>query len=387
MLENRNIIVFADDWGRHPSTMQHIGKVLSEKNRLLWVGSLGLRRPELGLKDFKRLYEKFRKIISPSKNETDKEETPNVIEIHPFVLPFHDNKIIHVINNFLLLRILKSKMKKLNFLEPVIITSSPIMYALFGKLGERSSHYICLDDYSLFNGAFHSLIQFEKYTLDKVNSSFSVSKPLLLSRLPKSGINNFLPQGVDLNHFTPKRKNSIQRFKGMKSPIIGFFGLISEWVDLEIIIHLAKTLPDYSIVLIGDTVIDTSVLKQFPNINFTGKVSYELLPEYASEFSVGIIPFKINDLTKAVNPLKLIEYLALGLPVVTTPMDEVIQFKDYICIAKEKEEFVQMVKNEILSDSDSKREQRRKMASNYSWDSITHELGKIILSTEKGTTN
>ncbi len=383
-LENRNILVFADDFGRHPSTVQHLGKVLAKNNRLMWIGSLALRKPTYKPHDIKRLIEKFKKIFLVRAFGEFPKQTDNVLEVHPFVLPFHDIKIIRTINDFLLVRTLKKKIKQNNFHVPILISSSPIMYGLLGKLGETSSHYFCLDDYSLFKGAFQSLIELENKLLEKVDSSFSVSMQLLKTRIPKSGINNFLPQGVDIDHFSNINKTYAAKMGRIKKPIIGFFGLISEWVDLKIIDSLAKDYPDCSIVILGDASVDISSLRTHPNVHLLGKVPYDELPSYASRFDVGIIPFKINELTAAVNPLKLIEYLALGLPVVTTPMHEVEKFKDYIYIANDLNEFTKMVEVAIKNDTEKMKEERKKVITHYSWEMIAEAIGKIILEVEKG---
>ncbi|MDP3149542.1 MAG: glycosyltransferase [Ignavibacteria bacterium] len=383
ILENRNIIVFADDWGRHPSTMQHLGKVLAKNNRLMWVGSLALRKLTFNFRDFKRLIEKFRKIFSKNSVSEVKEKISNILEVHPFVLPFHDVKVIRFLNKMLLFRFLNKIIILNHFHNPIVISSSPIIYSLLGKLGETSSHYICLDDYSLFSGAFKSLIELEKRVLEKVDSSFSVSKPLLETRVPKSGVNNFLPQGVEVEHFSKVNVKNAEKLSDIKKPIIGFFGLISEWVNIEILSSLAKTFPNCSIVLIGDAAVEVSQLRKYSNIYLLGKVPYTELPSYASNFDVGIIPFKINELTAAVNPLKLIEYLALGLPVVTTPMCEVEKFKEYIYIANDSIEFNNMVALAIKNDTMEMKEKRKKIVLNYSWEVITDGIGKVILEVEK----
>jgi len=121
VLENRNIIVFADDWGRHPSTMQHLGKVLAKNNRLMWVGSLALRKPAFNFQDFNRLMEKFRKIFSRLSVTEMKEKTNNALEVHPFILPFHDVKVVRLLNNMLLTRFLKKKIRLNHFHNPIVV--------------------------------------------------------------------------------------------------------------------------------------------------------------------------------------------------------------------------------------------------------------------------
>jgi glycosyltransferase involved in cell wall biosynthesis len=106
-------------------------------------------------------------------------------------------------------------------------------------------------------------------------------------------------------------------------PILGFFGLIAEWVDLDLIAHLAARFPKGSVVLLGKATVDLSGLARFPNIHLFGRKPYADLPAYGKGFDVALMPFVVNELTLNANPLKVREYLAAGLPVVSTPIPEV----------------------------------------------------------------
>ena len=94
--------------------------------------------------------------------------------------------------------------------------------------------------------------------------------------------------------------------------MVGFFGLLNSWLDLEVIRDSALLNPEMSYIIIGPSQLPDSQLPKAPNLHYLGAVPYEKLPEYAVFFDVALIPFKINDLTIAVNPLKLMEYFALG---------------------------------------------------------------------------
>ena len=184
MITNRNIIIFSDDWGRYPSTMQHIGKILAGENRILWIGSLGLRKPNLNLKDLIRAFEKLKKFFNRKVND---EKFPSILQYHPFLIPLHDIKIVRWLNQLLIRAQMKRVLRLNNFSHPLLLSSSPIVGDLVNNLGETSSHYFCLDDYSLFDGAFKSLLKLEKELLNVVDSSFSVSEVLCKSKVPKSG--------------------------------------------------------------------------------------------------------------------------------------------------------------------------------------------------------
>jgi len=144
---------------------------------------------------------------------------------------------------------------------------------------------------------------------------------------------------------------------------LGFFGLIREWVDLELLASVARRRPDWHIVLLGDSTIDLSPYQNLPNIHFLGRKRYEELPAYCKQFDVGLIPFKVNELTRAVNPIKLREYLAAGLPVVSTPLPEISLLKKRcVYVADTADGFIEAVELALAVSSKERFEQSLAMA-------------------------
>ncbi len=384
MLNNRNILFFADDWGRHPSTMQHIGKILAVSNKIVWVGSLAHRRPTIHLSDIQRIFGKLKKIFLS--HEQDISPDIPVIEKHFFIIPFHDTFGVQKINAFLLRLQIRKLVKENNFENFVIISNTPLIADILGTLGESSSHYLCLDDYSFFEGAFQSLISMETRMLEKVSTAHYVSEVLQNSRPVRSGLGYFLPQGVDTEHFkkmTPARE--VESFIGKK--VIGFFGLVAEYIDIALIKRCAQRYPDYEFLIIGGKTIDLSMWNECPNIHYLGRISYDELPAYASCFSVGIIPFMVNELTVASNPLKLLEYFSLGISVVSTNLPEVERFNDAAFVAKTYDEFVLMIEQAVHDDSPTRIEKRLQLAKNHSWQKIAENLSSIIIKAELSSGN
>ncbi|MCX6149371.1 MAG: glycosyltransferase [Ignavibacteriales bacterium] len=380
MISNRDIIIFGDDWGRFPSTIQHIGKVLSKTNRILWIGSLGLRKPELKLKDLKRVFEKVSNLFERKNIESEK--LP-VIELHPFVLPFHDFEFVRKLNKKFIISSIRKKISELKFQNPILITSSPIIADLIGEFNESSAHYFCLDDYTLFDGAFKSLLILEKQLLGKVDSCFSISDVLMKSRIPKSGKSYFLPQGVESGHFTSASIEIPNEIKNLKKPVIGFFGLLAPWINIDLICKSACNYPEYTFLIIGKPATDISQFDEIKNLKFVGEIPYKELPAYAKVFDVGLIPFKVNELTIAANPIKLLEYLSMGIPVVSTDLPEAAKFKDYIFIAKDDKEFINQIQTAVLDNQPIRNKARMIEAEKYSWQSITENISKSILEIEK----
>ena len=270
-----------------------------------------------------------------------------------------------------------STVKKMGMHDPILITSNPIIGELIGTLGEKSSHYICLDDFTLFEGAFRCIESLEKILLTRIDSCFSVSANLLRTRRALSGENHFLPQGVDTKHFT-STGDIDARINMLPRPVVGFFGLLTSWVDLQLIIDCAKAYPKSSVVVLGRTAVDVTSFKAHSNIHYLGEVPFADLPRYARGFDVGLIPFIVNDLTIAANPLKLLEYLSLGIPVVSTALPEVEKFSEYVFIGHDREEFVRLVGRAVSDASPERKKKRVAIASQYSWHSIAESMSQII---------
>ncbi|MGE5430941.1 MAG: glycosyltransferase, partial [Syntrophomonadaceae bacterium] len=381
MLKNRDIIIFGDDWGRYPSTIQHIGRVLAKNNRLIWIGSLGLRKPELKLRDLKRAFQKISSVFKKS-SPGERVMSP-VIELNPFIIPLHDFKLVRKLNKILLLRALKGAIEQYHFQNPVLITSSPVMSDVAGCLNESSIHYICLDDYSHFKGAFRRLMEFESNLLRKADSCFAVSETLVKSRKTQAGTSYYLPQGVELDHFSGRSMEIPGILKDVKKPVIGYFGIIAPlWTDVDLIIRAAKQYPDYQFLIIGRVEMDISGFDSAENIKFVGEIPYDRLPAYAQVFNVGMIPFEDNNLTKSCNPIKLYEYMALGIPVVSTELTEVRKFSDLVFVARDKEEFIKLIKTAVEDSTPERNQARRQKAMEYSWNAVTERISNVILSIE-----
>ncbi|TAK63017.1 MAG: glycosyltransferase family 1 protein, partial [Bacteroidetes bacterium] len=275
------------------------------------------------------------------------------------------------------------QIEALNFQRPILISSSPLIADVIGSINETSSHYICLDDWGEFEGAFRCLNEVEQELLKKVDSCFAVSETLLTERKSAKGENHFLPQGVDVDHFSKSEDSVPPELRSLPKPIIGYFGLFATYVNFEMIIESARAYPTASVVLFGRTKTDISRLLEEPNIHFLGEIPFSNLPRYASAFDVGLIPFTVNKLTIAANPLKLLEYLSLGIPVVSTELPEVMKFQDVVFIAKDTNDFVRCVGKALAEDTLEQNERRRNQAEKFSWRAIVEEFSNIVLRIEE----
>lgn len=381
MISNRDIIIFNDDWGRYPSTLQHIAhSLMKHKNRVFWVGSLGLRKPKFNLSDVKRAFQKLFKMFS-KKEETKQEEGVQPILIFPFVIPYHDLGFIRSINRYFISKEINKVLKKYSAENPVLVTSAPVSDNIIGSLGELCSVFYCVDDYSSMEGAFKSIPHLEKKLVEKADIVFAVSKFLIETRKTESKEVYFAPQGVNTEHFT-KTEEIAGKVKHLKKPVIGFFGLISEWIDLDLIYQSVKAYPDYTFLIIGKSVRDLSRFNNCRNFVYLGAVDYKDLPEYASVIDVGLIPFEMNNVSIASNPLKLLEYFSLGIPVVSTNLPEVEKFGSLVYTAKDTGEFINFIQTAVKEKDPDKTKVRVSTAKEYSWDSVTKKIFDLVLETE-----
>jgi hypothetical protein len=194
--------------------------------------------------------------------------------------------------------------------------------------------------------------------------------------------NTFLvTHGVDLDHFRKAcdpNTPTAEEMKSFRHPVIGFFGLIADWIDLDLIRFLAASRPQWDVVLIGKIVTDTRILENLPNIHMIGRKPYQALPNYAKAFDIAMVPFAMNELTLAANPLKMREYLAAGLPVVATALPEAEKMKAVLEVGRDKAEFLDKLDKIVQSGRIGPQiEISRKMESE-SWDHKVEELSRIF---------
>src|SRR5579859_3873763 len=239
-----------------------------------------------------------------------------------------------------------------------------------------------MDEYSQFTGTDKTAILDMERRLIEKSDLVIVSSSRLYETKHRYNPNTFLvTHGVDVAHFrkaclpaTPAPEDC----PGMRHPVIGFFGLIADWVDLEIIRYIAASRPEWSFVLIGEVQTDISALREMPNVHLLGRRNYQSLPAYCKMFDVAVLPFIVNELTLAANPLKLREYLAAGLPVVATPLPEVVKLNGLVRTARTQEEFLDQIEAYLKEGKRGPNIEVSRLMEPESWDEKVEELSRII---------
>ncbi len=381
MLDGRDIICFAHDWDSDPTSKTHIMQILAAKNRVLWVNSVGMRRPGASGRDLRRMLVKLKRGLQGSLRVHD-----HLHVFNPLVLPFPGVRGIERVNSWLLSATLRRSTRRLGFHRPILWTFMPNVGGLVGRLGEGTVIYHCVDEYSAFAGvAAESLNALERDLVRKADLVFTSSEQLCRERQLQNPRTFFVSHGVDVQHFAKALDPSTPippDLRGLAHPIVGFFGLIAEWLDLRMVREIAEKRPDWSIVLVGKATADISVLRDLQNVHLLGPRPYASLPGYCKGFDVGIIPFQINELTLRANPLKLREYLAAGLPVVSTDLPEIRKY-EVVRIASDGSGFVREIESALKERGDGHGRRRAETMKVESWEARVEQLSEIIQSLEK----
>ena len=258
---------------------------------------------------------------------------------------------------------------------------TPDISYLLGQFGEEKVLYYCVDDHASFTGYDRNQVLRDEEDLCRRADLVVTTSTALQEAKRQFNPNTILvSHGVDYEHFAKAVSNNLPTpadIAGIPHPRLGFFGLIRDWVDLDLLAEVARKRPDWHFVLIGDSTVDLAPYRLLPNMHFLGRKPYAELPAYCKEFDVGLVPFKINDLTKAVNPIKLREYLAAGLPVVSTPLPEVRSCGSLVEVADASECFAAAIAK-MLAEGGNHREFRSAAMAAEAWPEKVDEICRCL---------
>jgi len=211
-------------------------------------------------------------------------------------------------------------------------------------MGERLSVYYCIDDYSALPDVNEAAVKaMDEEMTRKADLVFIAAQTLLDAKRQLNPATRVSPHGVDLDHFARARDGSARPpvdIGRLPRPVIGFFGLIEQWIDLKLVDYLAGQRPGWSFVMLGRVAVPESDVPQRPNIHFLGVRPYSELPDYGSQFDVAIIPYRLTRQVINANPIKLREYLAMGKPIVSVSTPEIDKYSDVVRIAHSDQEFL-----------------------------------------------
>jgi glycosyltransferase involved in cell wall biosynthesis len=376
MIEGRTILCFASGYDAPPTSKHHVMHILAERNVVLWVNYHASRAPTASASDLAYMAKKLRQIAGGLKTPR-----PGLHVLTPLVVPLPASPTARRLNRWLLLRQIRSALRKVGRGPVQIWSFTPDISYVLGHFGEEKVVYYCVDDHASFSGYDREQVLSDEADLcRRADLVVTTSMTLQEAKAPLNPRTVLVTHGVDYAHFARAATEELAEpadVREIPHPRLGFFGLIRDWVDLDLLAAAARARPAWHFVMIGDSTVDLAPYGEAANLHFLGRRTYESLPGYCRALDVGLIPFKVNDLTRAVNPIKLREYLAAGLPVVSTPMPEVEKYRHLIEMAGTAEGLVRGVEAALASGPEARAARTAAMAKE-TWQSKVELIGQQL---------
>ncbi len=260
---------------------------------------------------------------------------------------------------------------------------TPMALLFSDHLQPNLTVYDCMDELSAFWGAPKQLIEKEKQLMQRADLMFTGGYSLYEAKQNQHPSVFAFPSSIDFPHFSLARKPQPDPAdqRALPNPRIGFSGVIDERFDYKLLGELANRRPEWQFVLLGPIVkINPSLLPHSPNVHYLGMKAYKDLPTYFSNWDVAILPFALNESTKFISPTKTPEYLAAGLPVVSTPIRDVIRMygtKDFAQIADSAQAFEIAIEQALVSNPGNWSAIDTFLSEN-SWDHTWNEMNRLI---------
>ncbi len=263
------------------------------------------------------------------------------------------------------------------FYDPMAVT------AFAGQMNESAIVYDCMDQLSQFRGAPLGLVRRERELLAVADVVFGGGPKICQAKRPYNSNSYSYGCGVDVRHF---RKACQARTKipadiaALSGPVLGYFGVVDERMDYDLLARLADHDPTWNVVIIGpSTKVDPATFPQRRNLHWLGGRDYAALPSYVKKFDVCLMPFALNEATEYINPTKALEYMASARPIVSTAIEDVVlQFDAVVSIASSSEDFIARCQKAIAQPDTARIKLGAKMARQNSWESIVAQLEKHI---------
>lgn len=262
------------------------------------------------------------------------------------------------------------------FYDPMAVT------AFAGQMNEVATVYDCMDELSKFKGAPPAIVEREQELLAQADVVFTGGRKMFESKSRFNDNCHFYGCGVDVSHFGKAREETtlvpedLISIQGANQKVLGYFGVVDERIDYELIAKLADANPDWSVAIIGPAIkVDPAHFPHRPNLHWLGGREYNDLPAYCKGFDVCLMPFAMNEHTEFINPTKSLEYMATGRTVVSSAVPDVISnFGSVVKVARSHDEFIQLCHQETTQPDQKAIERGLKRASENSWESIVNKL-------------
>ncbi|MFO0799636.1 MAG: glycosyltransferase [Gemmataceae bacterium] len=345
------LVVFSDDWGRHPSSCQHLISHLLPTRPVVWVNTIGTRPPRLDRATLARAVEKLKQWgRAPHPPREPQGPAPRVL--NPRMWPSFRGRLARGLNRRVLGRALRAAVAHLPA-PPVVVTTLPITADLVGTFPAARWVYYCVDDFAVWPGLDgRTMRDMEAELVTKVDAAVAVSENLQLHLEKLGRPSHLLTHGVDLDHFrrTPEGlPESLRGLDALPGPLVVFWGVIDRRMDTEFVRAVAASLEVGTVLLVGPQDSPDPTLLTLPRVATLPPVPYAHLPALAARAGVLVMPYADLPVTRAMQPLKLKEYLATGKPVVVRELPATRDWSDCLDAAATPDAFAAAVRERLAT--------------------------------------
>ncbi|HYM53782.1 MAG TPA: glycosyltransferase [Solirubrobacteraceae bacterium] len=381
-LRGRDIVcVGFADWDTELWTNQHhLMSRLARENRILFVESLGLRRPQLAGRDLARVWRRLRRGLSPPR------ATDGLHVLSPLVLPLHGSRLARALNARLLPALVRRAARRLGLRRPILWAYVPQAEVLVEALRPSLVVYHCVDDIAAQERIDTASFRAAEARFAARADLVLASSPALAQRLRKISRNVIdAPNVADTELFARALEpgEPDPAMAALPAPRIVFTGaIVAIKLDIPLLVELARLRPAWSFALVGpvgpgDPRTDVSALAAEPNIHLLGHRTYEQLPAVLRAADVGLVPYARNQLTDSIFPMKVYEYLAAGLPVIATPLPALAGVAG-VLTASDAPGIAGLIDEALAEDGPDRRAERSRAAAANSWERRLEEIATAI---------
>ena len=262
---------------------------------------------------------------------------------------------------------------------------TPMALPLLQELHPVLVVYDCMDELAAFKNPPKQMLQRERALLKVADLVFTGGPSLYRAKRDRHPSVHCFPSSVDVVHFEQAldRANAHPAHEAIPGPRLGYYGVIDERIDTDLIACIADSHPEWQIVLVGPVVkIDPAMLPRRHNIHYLGQQPYKALPQFLAGWDVCLLPFALNESTRFISPTKTLEYMAAELPIVSTPISDVLElYGEVVSIGASPEEFIKACETALLQTSaehDRQVLKMRQMILATSWNTTAEEMGELM---------
>ncbi|MCI0699800.1 MAG: glycosyltransferase [Planctomycetia bacterium] len=393
MSELAPLIVFSDDWGRHPSSCQHlIAKLLSHR-RVTWVNTIGTRPPRLDWATLTRGLGKLNSWLwaNPARKGSGSAVTPHTAlaggvrqptVLNPKMWPSFRSRFARGLNRRLLTRAIR-RIAEAMPAPPVVITTLPLVADLVDGFPASRWVYYCVDDFSAWPGLDgHTLRDMEAELVPKMDVVIAVSETLQthLAKLGKPS--HLLTHGVDLDFWrkpiASDTQVSLREVDALPQPLVVFWGVLDRRTDVAFVRRLAEVMTEGTILFAGPRDNPDAELLRLPRVRTLPPLPFEELPTLAARAKVLIAPYADLPVTRAMQPLKLKEYIATGKPVVVRKLPATEPWADCVDVVETPEAFASAVLERLRTGVPEEQQRARVRLESESWSAKAEQFERWV---------